>query len=67
MDKEDIIRLAIKIGTYDVSIRPFADCCALFSPEHPVLRAKLDEAEKLYTGAGLRELALASLEEAVIL
>jgi len=41
-DKEDIIILARKIGTYDISIREGDDCCALFSPKHPETKGKLD-------------------------
>jgi thiamine biosynthesis protein ThiI len=48
MDKEDIIRLAEKIGTYKTSILPYEDCCVLFSPPHPILRGDLREAQKLY-------------------
>ncbi len=36
MDKEEIIRIAEKIGTYRTSILPFEDCCTLFAPEHPI-------------------------------
>lgn len=35
-DKQETIARAKEIGTYDVSIRPFEDCCTLFQPEHPV-------------------------------
>jgi len=38
MDKEEIIALARKIGVYKTAIEPFGDCCALFSPEHPLTR-----------------------------
>lgn len=43
MDKEEIIQKAIEIGSYEISILPYADCCVLFSPKHPVLRANRDE------------------------
>lgn len=36
-DKLEIISLAKQIGTYDISIRPFEDCCTIFVPEHPVI------------------------------
>ncbi len=36
-DKLEIIELAKKIGTYDISIRPYEDCCTIFVPEHPVI------------------------------
>lgn len=38
MDKEEIIQLAVKIGTYETSVEPFDDCCTLFSPERPLTR-----------------------------
>ena len=39
-DKQDVVALARQIGTYDISIRPFEDCCTLFAPDHPVTRGK---------------------------
>ena len=36
-DKLEIIDLSKKIGTYDISIRPYEDCCTIFVPEHPVI------------------------------
>ncbi|MDR0670176.1 MAG: tRNA 4-thiouridine(8) synthase ThiI [Treponema sp.] len=47
-DKEEIIRLARTIGTYETSILPYEDCCVLFSPAHPVLRGGVDEAVGYY-------------------
>jgi len=40
-DKEEIIEVARKIKTYDISIRPYEDCCTVFVPEHPVIKPKL--------------------------
>jgi len=34
-DKVDIIKIAKEIGTYDISIRPFEDCCTIFAPVKP--------------------------------
>ena len=45
MDKEDIVRLSRKIGTYDTSILPYEDCCTVFTPRHPRLRPTLEELE----------------------
>ena len=36
-DKLEIIDLAKKIGTYDISILPYEDCCTIFVPDHPVI------------------------------
>ena len=38
MDKEEITRNAERIGTYEISILPYEDCCVVFSPKHPVTR-----------------------------
>lgn len=35
MDKNEIIEIARKIGTYDISIRPYEDCCTIFVADHP--------------------------------
>ena len=35
MDKEEIITIARKIGTFETSILPFEDCCTVFTPRHP--------------------------------
>ena len=43
MDKVDIIRLAEKIKTYDISIRPYEDCCTIFTPKAPKTMPKLEE------------------------
>lgn len=43
MDKEEIIRLAKKIGTYDISILPYEDCCTVFVPKHPKTKPKLEQ------------------------
>ncbi len=43
MDKEEITEQAKGIGTYEVSIQPDQDCCALFVPRHPATRATVEE------------------------
>lgn len=45
-DKQDIIDIAIKIGTYDISIQPFEDCCTTFVAKHPVTKPTLAGIEK---------------------
>ncbi|MBV1757523.1 MAG: tRNA 4-thiouridine(8) synthase ThiI [Dethiosulfatibacter sp.] len=45
MDKTDIIDIAQKIGTFDISILPFDDCCSVFSPAHPQTRPRLEKIE----------------------
>ncbi len=45
MDKEEIVQLSRKIGTFDTSILPYEDCCTVFTPRHPRTRPKLKEVE----------------------
>lgn len=40
-NKKETIDLAQKIGTYEISIRPFEDCCTLFQPQAPATKARL--------------------------
>ena len=46
LDKLEIIDIAKKIDTYDISILPFEDCCTVFVPKHPVINPNLDECIK---------------------
>ncbi|MBN1325729.1 tRNA 4-thiouridine(8) synthase ThiI [Candidatus Falkowbacteria bacterium] len=41
-NKEEIIEVARKIGTFELSAQPFTDCCSLYVPKHPVTRADLN-------------------------
>ena len=43
LDKLEIIDIAKKIDTYDISILPYEDCCTVFVPKHPVINPKLDK------------------------
>ncbi|QVK19478.1 tRNA 4-thiouridine(8) synthase ThiI [Mycoplasmatota bacterium] len=43
MDKLEIISIARKIDTYDISIRPYEDCCTIFVPKNPVTKPELDK------------------------
>lgn len=45
MDKEEIITIARRIGTFDTSILPYEDCCTVFTPRHPRTRPKVSEVE----------------------
>ena len=40
MDKDEITAEAQRLGTYPISIIPDQDCCTLFTPRHPVTRAR---------------------------
>lgn len=41
MDKDEIITIARKIGTFETSIQPYEDCCTVFTPKHPRTRPVL--------------------------
>ena len=45
-DKLEIIDIAKKIDTYNISILPFEDCCTVFVPKHPVINPTLEQALK---------------------
>jgi tRNA uracil 4-sulfurtransferase len=44
MDKQEIMNISHKIGTYDISIRPYEDCCTIFLPSAPKTKPKRDKA-----------------------
>ena len=43
MDKEEIVRIARHVGTFDTSILPYEDCCTVFTPRHPKTKPNLEE------------------------
>ena len=45
MDKEEIVTLARRIGTFETSILPYEDCCTVFTPRHPRTHPKLKDVE----------------------
>ncbi len=45
LDKEEIITIARRIGTFETSILPYEDCCTVFTPRHPRLRPLPGEVE----------------------
>lgn len=65
-DKEEIIRVARKIGTFETSILPYEDCCTVFTPKHPRTKPRLYDVEKteaVLDVKGLVEEALAGVEQ----
>ena len=43
MDKEEIVTVARKIGTFETSIQPYEDCCTVFTPRHPRTKPELEK------------------------
>ena len=68
-DKVEIISISKKIGTFDISIRPYEDCCTIFTPKAPKTAPHLDEAqafEKKFDYESLIKDALANIEVKII-
>ncbi len=68
-DKLEIMEIAQKIGTYEVSILPYEDCCTIFTPKHPVTHPRLDRikaSELLVDGDALIQEAVDNTEVIVL-
>ena len=50
MDKEEIIQVARRIGTFETSIQPYEDCCTVFTPKHPRTHPTIAGVEKAERG-----------------
>ena len=69
MDKEEIIRIARRIGTFETSIQPFEDCCTVFTPRHPRTHPKVEDVralEGVLDIQGLVDRAMAGTEYKII-
>lgn len=69
MDKTEIIRLAEEIGTFDLSVMPFEDCCTIFAPPRPKTKPKIEKAieyEKRLDVEGLLQRAMEGIEISTI-
>ena len=69
LDKLEIINLSKKIGTYDISIRPYEDCCTIFTPKNPKTSPHLDECikyESLFDYESLIKEAIDNVEVKII-
>ena len=65
MDKEEIVKISRRIGTFETSILPYEDCCTVFTPRHPKTRpvlAKVVEQEEKLPFNELCEEALSTLQ-----
>ncbi len=69
MNKEEIVNRARQIGTYDISVEPYQDCCSFFVPPHPETKAKLElirEVEKDVNWGSLYEDAIERAEFIIV-
>lgn len=56
LDKEEIVKKAKAIGTYETSIQPFEDCCTIFTPKNPVTEPNFEKVEQYESGYDFEEM-----------
>ena len=66
MDKEEITNQAIRLGTFSTSIIPDEDCCTLFTPRHPVTRARLADVVLIERSLPIDEMVEAAIAGAAL-
>ncbi len=62
MDKEEIVRIARKIGTMETSILPYEDCCTVFTPRHPKTKPVLSQVEAAESALDVEALVERAIE-----
>lgn len=67
MDKEDIMDIARKIGTYETSILPYEDCCTIFVPKHPKTKPKVEYIRKSEEALDIDKLVNEALENTEVI
>jgi tRNA uracil 4-sulfurtransferase len=67
MDKQEIVTQAIALGTYDISIIPDQDCCTLFVPPHPIVRADSEALAQIEAKLDLRALIQQGIDTVQVL
>ena len=68
-DKQDIVKISERIGTYETSILPYEDCCTIFVAKHPVTRPILEVVERSEKKLGdeIEELVKTAVESAELI
>lgn len=66
-DKDEIMDVARRIGTYETSILPYEDCCTVFVPKHPVTKPKLDELRASEAAVDFTEMIEKALENTEVM
>ena len=66
MDKEEIVRKAKEIGTYETSIAPYLDCCSFVIGKHPATRARLDDVEQMENNLEIKKIISECVKKAKI-
>ncbi len=62
MDKEEIVRMARRIGTFETSILPYEDCCTVFTPPHPKTRPNVEEVRQMEAALDVEGLCRRAME-----
>ena len=65
-DKKEIIKISKKINSFDISIRPYDDCCVMFAPKAPTIRASMDFLTKEEKNLDEDQLIKNALEKTVV-
>lgn len=63
MDKDEIVTVARRIGTFEISILPYEDCCTIFVPKHPRTRPRLEMLERAEQLLNIDDLLREALEQ----
>lgn len=66
-NKDEIIKVAQEIDTYETSILPYEDCCTVFLPKNPVIKPKIFVAEKEEKNINLEELINKAIENMIVI
>lgn len=67
MDKDEIVAIAKKINTFEISIRPFEDCCTVFVPKSPSTSPKKEKCEKFETRFDWKPLVQECIEQTKVI
>ena len=62
MDKEEIVKIARHIGTFDTSILPYEDCCTVFTPRHPKTKPSVEETREYEAALDVEGLCRRAME-----
>ncbi len=63
MDKEEIVRIARHIGTFDTSILPYEDCCTVFTPRHPKTKPNVEDVREMEAVLDIEGLCRRAMEQ----
>ena len=62
----EIVKLAEKLGTYDISIRPYQDCCSYMIGTNPATKSKEELVKKLESGLRIKNLVEKAIKQSEI-